>query len=47
MAIDTRAVFAAWADAIGLALVERWSTWDQGTFVEHSDYSLTVHRLSD
>ncbi len=40
-------LFAAWADAAGLELVERWSTWDRDEFIEHSDYLLTVHRLSD
>jgi SAM-dependent methyltransferase len=39
------ALFAAWAEATGLELVERWSTWDQDAFVEHSDYALTVHCL--
>lgn len=37
--------FAAWAEAIGLELVESWSTWDQNEFLEHSDYALTVHRF--
>jgi SAM-dependent methyltransferase len=41
------ALFGAWAEAAGLELVERWSTWDQDAFVEHSDYVLTVHRLPD
>jgi len=39
------ASYAAWAEAAGLELVERWSTWDQDAFVEHSNYVLTVHRL--
>lgn len=39
------ALFAAWAEATGLELVERWSTWDHDAFVEPSDYALTVHRL--
>lgn len=38
-------VFAAWAEAAGLELVERWSTWDQDEFVAGSEYCLTVHRL--
>ena len=41
------AVFAGWADAAGLELVERWSTWDRDAFVEGSEYCLTVHRLVD
>jgi SAM-dependent methyltransferase len=41
------ALFAAWADATGLELVERWSTWDQDAFIERSEYSLTVHRVRD
>ncbi|HEY8798640.1 MAG TPA: class I SAM-dependent methyltransferase [Candidatus Dormibacteraeota bacterium] len=41
------AVFAAWAEASGLELVERWSTWDQDPFVDGSEYCLTVHRLVD
>jgi SAM-dependent methyltransferase len=40
------ALFAAWAEASGLELVERWSTWDQDAFAEHSDYALTVHRIA-
>jgi SAM-dependent methyltransferase len=40
-------LFAAWAEAAGLELVERWSTWDRDAFVEQSDYVLTVYRLSD
>ncbi len=39
------AVFAMWAEAAGLELVERWSTWDRDTSSESSDYALTVHRL--
>jgi hypothetical protein len=38
-------LFAAWAGAAGLELVERWSTWHPDAFVEHSGYNLTVHRL--
>ena len=41
------AVFAAWAEAAGLELIEHWSTWDQDAFVDSSDYSLTVHRFVD
>jgi trans-aconitate methyltransferase len=40
-------LFAAWAEAAGLELVERWSTWDRDAFVEHSGYNLTVYRLRD
>jgi SAM-dependent methyltransferase len=40
------ASFAAWAEAAGLEMVERWSTWDQDPFVEPPEYALTVHRLS-
>jgi|SRR6202521_5517768 len=40
-------VFADWAEAAGLELVERWSTWDQDAFVDESEYCLTVHRLVD
>ena len=39
------AVFAIWAEAAGLELVERWATWDQEAFADSSDYALTVHRL--
>jgi SAM-dependent methyltransferase len=39
------AAFAAWAEAAGLELVERWSTWDQDAFVADSEYGLTVHRI--
>jgi len=39
------ALFAIWAEAAGLELVERWSTWDQDPFAGNSDYALTVHRL--
>jgi SAM-dependent methyltransferase len=38
---------AAWAEAAGLELVERWSTWDQDAFVDGSEYCLTVHRFVD
>jgi SAM-dependent methyltransferase len=41
------AAFAAWAEAAGLKLLERWSTWDQDAFVDSSEYCLTVHRLVD
>lgn len=41
------ALFAAWTEAAGLELVERWSTWDQDAFVDGSDYCLTVHRLAE
>ena len=41
------AVFEIWAEAAGLELVERWSTWDQDAFSQSSDYSLTVHRLRE
>jgi SAM-dependent methyltransferase len=41
------AVFATWAEAAGLELIERWSTWDQDAFVDGSEYCLTVHRLVD
>jgi len=37
--------FAAWAEAAGLELMERWSTWDRDQYVESSDYSLTVYRV--
>ena len=39
------AMFGIWAEAAGLERLERWSTWDQDTFVDSSDYILTVHRL--
>ena len=39
------AMFAAWAGAAGLELVEHWSTWDRDVYTEGSDWSLTVHRL--
>jgi SAM-dependent methyltransferase len=39
------AMFAAWAEAVGLERLERWSTWDQDPFADSSDYALTVHRL--
>jgi len=39
------ALFATWAEAAGLELLERWSTWDQDPFAESSMYALTVHRL--
>jgi len=39
------AVFAGWAETVGLELVEHWSTWDQDAFVDGSEYSLTVHRF--
>jgi SAM-dependent methyltransferase len=41
------AVFAGWAEAAGLELVEQWSTWDQDAFGEAAEYCLTVHRLVD
>jgi SAM-dependent methyltransferase len=41
------AVFAAWAEAAGLELVERWSTWEQDAFADGSEYSMTVHRFVD
>ncbi|HVC74960.1 MAG TPA: class I SAM-dependent methyltransferase [Candidatus Micrarchaeaceae archaeon] len=40
-----QARFEAWAEALDLELVERWSTWDQDPFTERSEYGLTVHRL--
>jgi SAM-dependent methyltransferase len=40
-------LFAAWAEAAGLELIEHWSTWEQDAFVDSSDYSLTVHRFVD
>jgi SAM-dependent methyltransferase len=39
------AVFAGWAETARLELVEHWSTWDQDSFVDGSEYSLTVHRF--
>lgn len=30
--------------ASGLALADRWSTWDREPFVEASDYAVSVHR---
>jgi SAM-dependent methyltransferase len=39
------AMFAIWAEASGLELLERWSTWDMDAFADDSDYVLTVHRL--
>ncbi|HVM02329.1 MAG TPA: class I SAM-dependent methyltransferase [Acidimicrobiales bacterium] len=30
--------------AAGLALAERWSTWDRRPWVEGSDYAVSVHR---
>jgi SAM-dependent methyltransferase len=41
------AAFAAWAEAAGLELLERWSTWDQDAYLDSSEYCLTVHRLVD
>ena len=32
-----------WAAEAGLALIERWSTWQQAPFLPGSDYSLSVH----
>ena len=31
--------------AAGLALSERWSTWDRGAWDPHGEYALSVHRL--
>jgi len=31
------------AAAAGLTLVERWSTWERGTWDAHGDYVLSVH----
>jgi SAM-dependent methyltransferase len=39
------AMFEAWAEALNLELVERWSTWDMEPFRQGSEYSLTVYRL--
>jgi SAM-dependent methyltransferase len=39
------ALFADWAEAAGLELVESWSTWDRDPYSVGSEYSLTVHRL--
>jgi Trans-aconitate methyltransferase len=41
------AVFAGWAEAAGLELVEQSSTWDQDAFGDAAEYCLTVHRLVD
>jgi SAM-dependent methyltransferase len=38
-------LFAIWAEAAGLEQVEHWSTWDQDSFADSSEYELTVHRL--
>ena len=34
----------AHAEAAGLELVERWSTWDRQPFVAGGDYQVSVHR---
>lgn len=36
--------YDAHASAAGLALVERWATWDRQPFTEGSDYAVSVHR---
>ena len=36
--------YDAIADDAGLALVERWSTWDRDAWDERSDYAVSVHR---
>ena len=28
----------------GLELVDRWATWDRGTFTPGADYAVSVHR---
>ena len=33
------------ATAAGLALSERWATWDRGAWDPHGEYALSVHRL--
>ena len=33
-----------YAEAAGLTLVDRFSTWDRGEFSDASDYAVTVHR---
>lgn len=40
-----QSMFEAWAEALDLDLVERWSTWDREPFGDGSEYGLTVHRL--
>jgi len=34
----------AHCEAVGLHLVDRWSTWDRGAFTGASDYAVSVHR---
>ncbi|HEX3796161.1 MAG TPA: class I SAM-dependent methyltransferase [Acidimicrobiales bacterium] len=34
----------ALAEAAGLELQDRWSTWDRTPFEAHSDYAVSVHR---
>ena len=41
----TLADYDAFADAAGLALVERWSTWDRTLWSPDGDYAVSVHRL--
>lgn len=33
-----------WCDAAGLALEDRWATWERAPFAEGSDYAVSVHR---
>lgn len=40
----TVAGYDAHARAVGLRLVERWSTWDRAPFDEAGDYATSVHR---
>jgi SAM-dependent methyltransferase len=38
------AEYDALAAAAGLALIERWATWDRAPFVAGGDYAVSVHR---
>jgi hypothetical protein len=38
--------YDAHAAAAGLALVERWATWDRAPF-EGGDYAVSVHRRAE
>ena len=40
----TLAEYDACALDAGLALAERWSTWDREAWVEGGDYAVSVHR---
>jgi SAM-dependent methyltransferase len=36
--------YDAACDAVGLALEDRWSTWDRAPFADGDDYAVSVHR---